>query len=50
LDPYLWDGGHYPKRLMAKTLAWYEGHELVEQHKQSALAEDMKRKAKRKGK
>ena len=34
---------------MAKTLAWYEGHELVEQHKQSTLAEDMKKKAKRKG-
>lgn len=48
LDPHLWDRGFYSKRLMAKVLAWYEGHELVEQHKQSALAEDMKRKAKKK--
>jgi len=30
---------------MAKVLAWYEGHELIEQHKQDALAQDMKRKA-----
>lgn len=50
LDPSRWDRGLYPKRLMAKTLAWYEGHELVEQHKQAALAKDAERKAKKKGK
>jgi len=47
LDLHLWDAGFYPKRFMAKVLAWHEGHELIEQHKQSALLKDAERKAKR---
>ena len=47
LNPHLWDRGVYPRRIMAKVMAWYEGHMLVEQHKQAALAKDAKRKAAR---
>jgi len=47
LDPFLWDRGHYPPRFRAKTLAWYEGHVLVEQHKQSALAADAEKRARK---
>jgi hypothetical protein len=47
LDPYLWDMGHYPPKVRAKVLAWYEAHELIEQHKQAALAKDAERKARR---
>jgi len=45
LDPYLWDRGYYPPKFRAKVLAWYEGHMLVEQHKQSALAQDAEHRA-----
>jgi hypothetical protein len=47
LDPYLWDRGFYPPRFRAKAMAWHEAHELIEQHKQAALAKDAERKARR---
>lgn len=48
LDPARWDRGLYPPQVRAKVLAWYEAHILAEQHKQSALAKDAERRAKKK--
>lgn len=43
-DPIKLDRGGYTPKERAKILSWYINHELVKQHKEAALAKDIKRK------
>lgn len=37
LDLWKWESGLYSNWFMAKTMAWWEGHELVKQHTEDAV-------------
>ena len=48
LDLWRWDNNEYPRRFMARVVAWHELHALIELHKGDA-AEQAQAKERRRG-
>lgn len=48
LDMWAWDGGQYPARFKAKTIAWWRAHRLVNTHQADAQNRASEAKSKRK--
>lgn len=44
LDLWQWENGEYPKWFRVRIVAWYNMHNLVELHRQDAVARHMRRK------
>lgn len=47
LDIEKWHRNEYDRQLMAKVIAWYRLHHLVEAHSQDKAIEDQKREARK---
>jgi hypothetical protein len=47
LDLWAWEQNKYPPWFKVRVIAWYNAHNLVELHKQDALARKMAQRAKR---
>ena len=47
---YKLEQGEYPKKFRARVVAWHNLHKAIEGHSNDAVAEDIKRKSKQKGK
>ena len=50
LDLDKWERGQYTRKFMARTVAWYRLHGLVEMHKSDAVAAKMEADAKKRAK
>lgn len=49
LDLWKWEMNEYPPWFKARVIAWHRTHDLIEMHKQDALAESINRRSKRRG-